>query len=313
MPKSSSTPDKVSFSFSASWNSARHTNGFDLIKEIKDIGFDTVELNFALTKKMVDDIVSLVDSAEIKVSSLHNICPLPDGVEPKAASPDYYSLASPDNGERSSAIAVTKNTIFYAKRLGAKAVILHIGKVEMKDRLKKLALSADDKKKFNMVKEEMMKERNQKRGPYLASVMKSLKELVPYAKEMGVMLGIENRYYYREIPLIEELEDIFKNFKINDLYYWHDVGHAEVFERLKLARHRDYLDKFSNRLLGVHLHDIIGLIDDHKPPGSGTFDFNAVKPYIRKDTIKVIEAHQPATADGIRQSIKYLTKIFKGA
>jgi sugar phosphate isomerase/epimerase len=67
--------------------------------------------------------------------------------------------------------------------------------------------------------------------------------------------------------------------------------------------------KLSGRLLGVHLHDIIKIIEDHEAPGCGTFDFNVLKPYIRKDTIKVIEAHQSATGDEIRRSVGYLTRI----
>ncbi|MBI4974633.1 MAG: sugar phosphate isomerase/epimerase [Candidatus Omnitrophica bacterium] len=296
-------------SLSTSWNSSKHTNGFDLIKEIKDIGFDTVELNFSLTKAMADDILSLKGRSEIKISSLHNICPLPDEIEPDEASPDYYSLASPDEEERRLAVEVTKNTILYAKKFDAKAVILHTGRVQIKDKTKDLASSIDDENRYKALKEEMMRERKKAEDGYLDNAIVSLEELTQYAKEMNVALAIENRYYYREIPTSEELERIFKIFKKGSLFYWHDAVHAEVFERLGLVRHKDLLDKFSNRLLGVHLHDIIGPINDHRPPGFGTFDFNLIKPYIKEDTIKVIEAHQPATADEICRSVEYLTKI----
>ena len=65
------------FSLSTSWNSHRHDNGISLIKEIKALGFDTVELNFALTGKAVEDILILKEASQIKVSSLHNVCPPP--------------------------------------------------------------------------------------------------------------------------------------------------------------------------------------------------------------------------------------------
>ena len=297
------------FSLSTSWNSALHHNGRDLVNEIKRIGLDTIELNFALTEAVVADILSLKEALGIKVSSLHNICPLPEEIEPEEASPDYYSLASPDAEERELAVAAAKNTIRWAKKFGAKAVILHTGRVQIKDRTKDLAALAGDKKAFDGLKAAMIRERDEKKDGYLDNVIKSLKGLVPFAAEASVSLGIENRYYYREIPLADELEIIFKNFAAGTLYYWHDAGHAEVFDRLGLARHKDLLDRFSNRLLGVHLHDIIGMTGDHKAPGAGTFDFKILKPYIKKDTIKVIEAHQPATAEEIRESVRYLTKI----
>lgn len=297
------------FSLSTSWNSQRHKNGRDLIKEIKGVGLDTVELNFALTEDVANDILSLKEKGEIKVSSLHNICPLPKEVEPDEASPDYYSLASPDEEERELAVEVTKNTVSYAKRFGAKAVVLHTGRVQVKDRTKDLSLLIGDDKRFPAFRSQMIKERIEKKDGYLDNVMKSLGELVPYAEKMRIHLAIENRYYYREIPLMEELEEIFRNFKTGDLFYWHDAGHAEVFERLGLARHKDFLDRFQNRLLGMHLHDIIGTINDHRPPGLGTLDFTILKSYIREDTIKVIEVHQPATAEELRRSVEYLNKV----
>jgi len=212
--------------------------------------------------------------------------------------------------ERSLAIDVTKNTIDYAKKFEAGAVILHTGRVQIKDRTRDLAALAGDKEKFEILRSQMIRERQDKKNGYLDNVMKSLDELAPYAKERGIFLGIENRFYYRELPLIEELEAIFNNFKTSTLCYWHDIGHAEVFDRLGITSHIDFLDKFSKRLIGVHLHDIIGLINDHRLPGIGNVDFKILKPYLGKKTIKVIEIHQPASAEQIRESVKYLTDIY---
>lgn len=297
------------FSLSTSWNSILHEKGTDIINEIKDLGFDTVELNFALTPEIVDEILDLKCNGVIKVSSLHNICPLPEGVEPDEASPDYYSMASLDEKERRLAVEAAKNTIAYAKKFSAAAVVLHAGRVQIKDRTRELASLADDRDRFDTLRRDMIHERDEKKGGYLESVFKSLDELVPYAEQMGIALGLENRYYYREIPLIEELEEIFDRFRSDGLYYWHDVGHAEVFDRLGLVRHKDLLDKFSDRLIGMHLHDIIGLVTDHRAPGFGTFDFKILKPYLTNKTIKVLEVHQPAHAEEVRNGARYLASL----
>ena len=297
-------------SLSTSWNSSRHTSGFSMIDEIRALGFETVELNFALTEAVVRDVLSMKESGAIKISSVHNMCPLPDDIEPSRASPDYYSLSSSDEKERLRAVAVAMNTIEFAKKLGAPAVVLHAGRVEMRDRTRELAAAASDAARLAGIRSELSAERNAKKGIYLDNVMKSLDELVRHAQCAGVALGVENRYYYREIPVIDELEAMFRRFGPGDLYYWHDVGHAEVFDRLGLCRHKDLLDKFSGRLIGMHLHDIIGPAGDHKAPGQGTFDFHVVKPYIRPDTIMVMEAHPPATADDIRNGAAHLAGIF---
>ena len=299
------------YSLSTSWNSKPHKNGYDLIREVKAAGFDTVELNFALTETVVNDVLSLKQKGAIKVSSLHNMCPLPPEITPADASPDYYSLASSDEDERRKAVAIAENTILYAKKFGAGAIVLHAGRVQIEDRMRELASLSDDKTRFEALRLDMISQRMANRSGYLDNLMKSLGELVPYAGKSGVSIGIENRYHYREMPLIDELEIIFKNFKPGSLYYWHDVGHAEVFERLGFCRHKELLEKFSSRLIGVHLHDILGNISDHKAPGRGTFDFNVIKPYIRKDLIMVLEVHQPATPDEIRKGVECLDKILK--
>jgi hypothetical protein len=52
-------------------------------------------------------------------------------------------------------------------------------------------------------------------------------------------------------------------------------------------------------------------MEDHKAPLAGTFDFSILKPYVRPETLKVIEAHQPATADEIRKGLIYLKGLFE--
>ena len=129
----------MAYSLSTSWNASKHTNGYDIVKEIKDTGFDTIELSFTLTESIVKEILAMKEAGEIKVSSLHNMCPLPAEIEPEEASPDYYSIAAIDEDERRLAISVAKNTIDYCSRLGARAMVLHAGRVQIKDQTRELA------------------------------------------------------------------------------------------------------------------------------------------------------------------------------
>lgn len=296
-------------SLSTSWNSRAHESGVAIIDEIKAAGFEAVELGFALTEEIVGEILALSERGEITVTSLHNICPLPPEIPPDRASPDHYSLSAADEAERASAVEAAKRTLLYARRFGARAVVLHAGRVPIKDRTRYLASIIDDKERFMREREIAVRERKDAEGGSLQNVIRSLEELVPFAKDLGVAIGVENRYYYREIPIIDEFEEIFRRFKPGDLYYWHDVGHAEVFERLGLVRHRDLLERFAPRLIGIHLHDIIGPITDHQTPGTGTFDFTLIRPYIRPDMITVMEVHPPATAAQLREGAERLRKV----
>ncbi len=305
----------MGFALSTSWNAFRYTKGLGLIQEIKSLGFKEVELSFDLTFSIFKEIEDLVKKSFIQVTSLHNFCPIPRGLEREKALPDYYSLASTDESQRKKAVLETKKTIVSAIRVKAKAVVLHCGRVDLEDQTRALInlynRGLNGSAEFRELKEDIIRQRSAKAGPFFENALKSLEELNKYALRAGIKLGVETRFYYREIPCFEEISVILKNFKNSNIFYWHDVGHAEVMERLGLARPKAFLETYSDSLLGIHLHNIQGCLD-HQAPVKGEFDFKILKPYINEETIKVIEAHYPATPEDLKESKEFLEGIFYG-
>jgi len=305
----------MSFALSTSWNAFRWDNGNNLIFEIKDLGFTEAELSFNLTFAMVNEIHALVQDKKISITSIHNYCPIPMGLPREIALPDYYSMASPDQNERELAVMHTKKTIETAAQLNAKAVVLHCGRVEVADKTRDLIKlyggNLKDPQRFLSLRNQAIEERQLNAEKFLQNTLKSLDELNVYAKKHSVLLGIENRFYYREIPSLPEIDLILNTFKGSSIFYWHDTGHAQIMENLGLASHKEYLDRYANSLIGVHLHDVLKC-QDHLAPGEGNFDFSLLKNYLKQGMIKVIEAHHPATAEAVKKSIKFLENKFNG-
>ena len=304
----------MSFALSTSWNAFRLSRGRKIVKQIKDIGFNQIELSFTLDASMLKDIFDLSEKNAIEVVSLHNFCPIPDGLSREKALPDSYSLASKDERQRETAVFFTKKSIDSCCRFKAKALVIHSGRVEIEDETRSLIeLYSNGKKasrQYGEIFAKMRRDRNKKADIYFSQALKSLKTLADYARQRGISIGVENRFYYREIPSFDELKIIFANLKDKPVFYWHDTGHAAVAENLGFVNSSDeYLAAYGKNIIGTHLHDVEGC-RDHLAPLKGKLDFSKLKPYLKNTTLKVIEAHYPATSQEIIKGRDYLEKIF---
>ena len=293
---------------SLSWNANKFKDIKRQINEVIEAGFRQVELNFSLTEKEVIQIDNFRKKGELEVISCHNFCPIPKGLSVKKALPDYYSLSSTNERKRRLALKYSKNSIDTVSRLGAKVLVLHSGKVDMPDASKQLMrLYAQGKKNsatFKYIAGSMRKQREKRKQPYLDKAVASIEELSAYAKKSGVRIALENRVYYSEIPQFDEFEIFLKR---TGAFFWFDTGHAFIMEKLWKVKALPYLERYSDRLIGFHLHDCIGM-QDHLAPGTGKFNFSKLRPFIKHSILKVIEAHSPATTEELVRSIAFLNK-----
>ena len=172
-------------SFSTCWNSGRHTDGETMLREIKGLGFNMIELGHGIRISLMPGIQKMFDAGEVRFSSLHNFCPLP--VEVMGASPDCYQFSAPYLKERERAVKQTFQTIDFAQRLGAPFVVLHLGKVRMNpitDELIALAKKGELlSRKYVRKKVDAVKKREEMAPAYLARVKDCLKRAADYAGE----------------------------------------------------------------------------------------------------------------------------------
>lgn len=272
------------------------------LAQVKELGFDAVEMSYKLTERHIKEAEPALKDLRLKVSSIHNFCPIPnDGPSTRHVS-NYYRLSSVDEQERQLAVKWTNIAVDTAEHLGAGVVVIHAGTLDFEDeRSPKLYELYNGRRKDTAVyreeKERILQFREEKKRPYIAALEQSLTEIVGYSQKRNVKIGLETRYYPIEIPNFEEIGYFLGLFDENVLGYWHDVGHAEVNERLGIRPHKDFLETYQKRLIGVHLHGIKGT-KDHFAPFDGDMDLRQYLPYFGPDVIRVVES-KPVASDAL--------------
>src|SRR3990172_6294109 len=118
-----------------------------------------------------------------------------------------------------------------------------------------------------------------------------VEDMYRFAEEAGVVLGLENRLHYHEIPQPEECRELIEELPAGVGGYWHDVGHAEVQWRLGLVDKHLWLDTNGPRCIGCHLHDVTGLAD-HRAPGNGDVDWTYIRDGIPAGALPLLEVNQ---------------------
>ncbi len=288
----------MELSFSTCWNSGRHTDGEQMLLEIEGMGFKAVELSHGIRVSMLEGIeLYLKRSNAIRISSLHNFCPLP--VEVPRASPNCYEFSSHRPTDRERAIRHTLRTIELARRLGVPVVVLHLGRVPISPIMPKLAKLATKGRIFSRyyVKLKLASVRaREKLAPfYLDRVELCLERIGLAAASAGIQLGIETREAWEEIPCETEFEPMLHRLDLSFpgvFGYWHDMGHAQLRENLGFSHHSEWLERLAPRLIGCHIHDVRWPATDHRVPFFGKIapiSFERLAPLLPRNTQHVFE------------------------
>jgi len=283
-----------------------------MLREIRDMGFEYAELSHGIRISLLPGILESVDAGDIKISTLHNFCPLPMGVNQSA--PNLYQFTAESDRERESAIKHTLKTLEFATRVKAPLVVLHLGSVEMKDYSGKLKemLGRGEKgsSKYGKLVAELMKTREARKGKFVERLYASLRKVIPEAEARGIKLGCENREAVEELPFEDDFALLFRELSSSVMTYWHDTGHAQIKENLGFIQHAQHLQTFVDRLSGFHIHDVQPPARDHCAPGSGSVDFSALKPMVKPQHIKVFEFSPAMPVEVLKQGVELVKRIW---
>jgi sugar phosphate isomerase/epimerase len=287
--------------------------GDAMLSEIKTkLGFDLIELGQAIRVQLVPGIQEMFDAGEIRVSSLHNFCPLPVEVTP--ASPDRYKFSAASAVEREAAVAQTLRTIDFAERLNAPFVVLHLGEVNMSPITERLIAMAKAgrylSREYVRIKISAVQEREKIAPECLERVKECLRRIVEYAASKNVKIGLEARRDYEQIPTERELMELLEEMNSPQLGYWHDFGHSQIKENLGFIDHAEWLRSIGPRAFGCHVQDCVWPARDHQPPFTGGIDFEKLVPLLPTNCLFVWEMNANRTADAIRRSVRMWKERF---
>jgi sugar phosphate isomerase/epimerase len=300
------------YSLSTCWNSNRHSDGRAMLREVRELGFEYAELSHGTRISLMPGILEAVDAGELKISTLHNFCPLPMGVNHSA--PNLYQFSAEKPRERELAVRYTLKTFEFAERVKAPLVVLHLGSVEMKDYTDKLKdlLERGEKgsPKYEKLCAELSEKREARKEKFVERTYETLNKILPEAEARGLRLGIENREALEEIPFETDFPFFFREFTSPSIVYWHDTGHAQIKENLGFIHHALHLETFRDRLGGFHIHDVQSPARDHCAPGTGTVDFAALKPSVKREHIKVFEFSPSLTVEEVKSGVAHVKQIW---
>ncbi len=316
-------------SLSTMWAKGRFNSMSQFVAKAKELGFTHIEANASVSPHGLDELIK----TSVPISSIHSPCPAV--LSSKGTPVANLSLSSLDESGREEAVGFAKKTIDLASSMVAKAVVLHMGEVpidtNLQDKLHRLYNgNRTQTREYSRTKDELIHQRASQAPPYLEAARKSLEELSQYSQQQGIMLGIETRFYFHEIPNIDEMEILLDaschsehfvpqhrlrkeshpaqgKLREESVGYWHDMGHAEVNQRLGFTSHEEWLSRFSHKMIGVHLHDVIG-ISDHRPPGKGNVNWDMVAKYLPHEAIRTCEIAEWNEEEEIQGVIDFLQR-----
>jgi sugar phosphate isomerase/epimerase len=301
--------------FSSCWNNSRHTDGETMIDEILALGFTHIELSHGMTIAKLPGIQRAFNAEKFICSGVHNYFPAP--VEVMIDAPDAYEFTSHRSWDRKRAMEMTIKTLELAAKMNANYLVLHMGSVPMSvsKYTKRLTSMVTEGRlrdtEFTKAKIKFIKKREKIAPLYFSRAIDALETIVVRAEELGVLLAIESRSRFEDVPTEREMLHLQNHFKDNPwIGYWHDFGHVQLKNNIGLLDHQDWLSKISPHIIGGHLHDVEWPARDHRTPFTGELDYKLLLPYFPQKCPIVWELSSTRKTEEIKQALEIWRKMF---
>ncbi len=276
------------------------------------VGYDAVEVSHSTPEEKLRDIL---DCGVLPVVAIHQ--PAPHVTVAGGRSNAELNLAASSPEKRADALGHALRSIEWAAAAGARALVVHLGEVEAfwpegeAELYRLYRAGAIAGGRAGELRAEMEARRAAAAPAALAAARASLEALVAAARPRGVVIGLENRLHFHEIPHPREALALFDGFAAHEVGHWHDTGHAEVLERLGFLPHRAWFEALGERLAGAHVHDVRGVLD-HRAPGTGDLDWAMVAAGLGPLDACTLEIDQREPDEAVRAARPFLASVGLG-
>lgn len=288
-----------------------------MIDEILELGVDCVELSHGIRISQVPGIRKAFEEGKMKVAGVHNFFPSPIAI--LQDSPDCYQFTSHRVEDRDRALMYSKKTIENAAEYGAHYIVMHMGGVptlkrsESTEMLQKMVEKGGiSTKEYARVKGEFVRRRNRHAPLYFERADEALKQLRDLAEEHGVVLGVEGRSHFEQMPNEDEMKRLMREYADDaSVGYWHDFGHIQRKHNLLLLDHDQFLESMAPYLVGAHVNDVRWPRTDHRVPFfGGDVDFAGLMRHITPGVPLVWELSRTREASQIKEALTMWREMF---
>jgi sugar phosphate isomerase/epimerase len=295
---------------STSWNGPGR-DADTLLDQHRGLGFQRLEAYAHFTLDELRRLAAAASSRGMHIASLHSPCPVPTNAQGERVR-WTDGLASVDHNERAFAVDTIKRSIDAAAEIGARAIVVHLGNTGVASRqgpvFETVARTGRLSDEHRRLRDEAWHERETAKGAHLEAALRSIRELGEHALGASVRIGVECRDGYHEIPSVDEYADVFAATAGLPVGYWHDAGHGAKLEYGGFVEHEEYLRRYGDHLVGMHIHDTREA-RDHLAPGQGGTDFAMLARYLGPRTIRTLELSPSVPADQITAALDMLEPL----
>ena len=274
------------------------------LQVLDDLGLNSLEINHSIRTHDLTNI----DLAPLPIRSLHEPCPA--DVSLSTLSQKDWLVSSPDEKKRQQGVRMIMRSIDLADRLGVHHIVVHPGTVglsntEEKKLRKLIEAGLGDSAEAENLRHQMRNQRVVAAAERIRAVKLSLAELLEYIGTKPIHMALENRYHYMDIPSPSELGELLELADSEKIGFQFDIGHARALDRMGFYPMQEWLEKYGNRILGVHLHDVV-MLEDHAAPGKGDIDYSFCAQYIPAKAQRTLEVRGYNSILAIREGLELL-------